>query len=142
MVKWGGAQRGVGDLGMDTWLYIGNTGVNVLEILDLVKRGHSCTEIRQRCPGLSDEDLAKAAADILNHIVKYISIEILMGAPDSSAVARPARLHDETPWTADEDEELRRLVKYRFRRCAIARLLRRSEQAVHTRTRQIERLAR
>jgi len=122
---------------MSSWLYIRNTGVNVLEILELVSRGCSCQEIRRRFPDLSQRDLARAAAVILDHVMSHIPADILFGKAGSLAISQPACLHDDTPWTSDEDEELRRLIRYRFERSSIARLLRRSEQAVGARVRQI-----
>ncbi|UCE25209.1 MAG: DUF433 domain-containing protein [Candidatus Zixiibacteriota bacterium] len=122
---------------MESWLRIRNTGVNILEILELVSKGCSCPEIQERYPNLSHRDLARAAAVVLDHVVSHISVDILFGATVNPSSARPVCLHDDTPWTDDEDEELRRLVRYRFDQRAIARLLRRSERAVTARLEQI-----
>ena len=122
---------------MRSWLHVRDTGVNILEILELVSKGCSCREIHKRFPDLSQRDLARAAAAILDHMMTHVPADILFGVTASSAIIQPACLHDDTPWTSDEDEELRRLIRYRFERSSIARLLRRSEQAVGARIKQI-----
>lgn len=123
---------------MVSWLHIGNTGVNILEILELISKGYTCAEIRLRFPDLSPRDLARSAAEILDQVVIHVSADILFEAQGGLNIGPQACFHDDTPWTEDEDEELRRLTRYRFGRRSVARLLRRSERAVSARIEHIK----
>lgn len=124
---------------MKSWLHVTDTGVNVLEILEVVSQGGSCLEIRRRFPAVSRQDLAHAAKAILDYLVTHIPADMVRCSAPILEKPRCVPFHDSLPWTDGEDEELRRLTRYRFRISVVARLLRRSEPVVRNRLTQLHR---
>lgn len=118
---------------MDDWINIGDTGVTVLELLDLLQRGRSRHEIIRRHPALTDEDISRAAGATLRFVIKQLAASICTGADRQSLYPGvPPPVVDVT-WTNGEDEELLRLSAYAVETSIIARLLRRTKQEIRAR---------
>lgn len=110
-------------------LNIRDTGVNILEILDLMALGLHYEAIIGRYPGLVVEDIAYAAATARGLIVRYWAA---CGGP-----LRELTVEQATPglrrWETDDDAELLNLYRNGATVTEIGRILRRSSEETQNR---------
>ncbi len=92
------------------WLRIRNTGVSVLDVLELLAEGSRISSILARFPRLTETDIADSAAIaravIIGHWVFCNSPETVLRREHF----RPNSLRQSNIWTEDEDMELIKLI--------------------------------
>jgi hypothetical protein len=105
-------------------------------VLGLLADGHSHSQIVESGRGLTYLDIMRAAEEALGHDpVDAPHVEPGTESPDESAMHRAKRLHPRAyeRWDADEDNELRELVKSRRSVKEIAEHLGRQDSAIQSR---------
>ncbi|MEW6412673.1 MAG: DUF433 domain-containing protein [Candidatus Zixiibacteriota bacterium] len=114
-------------------LNIRDTGVSILEILDLMALGLRYETILGRYPGLVAEDIAYAAATARYLIIRYWAA---CGEPLTESIpagGRPGR----EGWSIDEEAELVNLYRSGATVAEIGRILRRSSAEAEKRLKEL-----
>ncbi len=107
-------------------LNIRDTGISILEILDLMARGLGYEAIIGKYPMLLSADIAYAAATARHLIIRYWA-----ACGEVSDAVMPIReKRSPQSWTADEDIELLRLFQSGAGQADLARLLRRTNSDI------------
>ena len=108
---------------MNGWLKIRDTGVSVLEVLDLLSRGYTRRDVRRRLPPLTDKDISLALSVAHDFILQTLVMSLFGHCPP--VYRQPETLDGKSEHDLPDSlrDEVKRLCRYGATKAAIARLL-------------------
>lgn len=107
---------------------IRDTGVGVLDILDMIAQGRGYDSILNKYPQLRFDDIGSAAAAARDIIIHH---SIVCRVPQSSGLnAQEALSRDNQTWSEDENLELRQLYRNGATTSEMARIFLRSRSEI------------
>ncbi|MFQ5452931.1 MAG: DUF433 domain-containing protein [Candidatus Zixiibacteriota bacterium] len=130
---------------MKNWLEIRNTGVSILDILELLSKGNSFKEVLKKYPQLTPQDIkytAFAAHDfIIRHLVFDTIFEINHKMDrifiDLQSIISERNQNKLLKWSKDEDNELVYLFQSGGKFKDIASILQRPQNNIKARLKEL-----